>query len=41
MAGDNVVTIDVTELPLPRLTQLKQELDSVRQRLVLLIFIKY
>ncbi|KFM78120.1 Prefoldin subunit 5, partial [Stegodyphus mimosarum] len=28
MAGDNVVTVDVTELPLPKLTQIKQELDS-------------
>ena len=30
MAGENVVPIDINELPLPRLTQLKQELDSVR-----------
>ncbi|KAG8176904.1 hypothetical protein JTE90_012848 [Oedothorax gibbosus] len=28
MAGENVVTVDVSELPLPRLTQIKQELDS-------------
>ncbi|XP_015916341.1 prefoldin subunit 5 [Parasteatoda tepidariorum] len=28
MAGENVVTVDVSELPLPRLTQFKQELDN-------------
>ncbi|GFY58179.1 uncharacterized protein TNIN_94371 [Trichonephila inaurata madagascariensis] len=28
MAGENVTTVDVNELPLPRLTQIKQELDT-------------
>ncbi|GIY25022.1 uncharacterized protein CDAR_429931 [Caerostris darwini] len=28
MAGENVQTVDISELPLPRLTQIKQELDS-------------
>ncbi|XP_055942185.1 prefoldin subunit 5-like [Argiope bruennichi] len=28
MAGENVTTVDVSELPLPRLTQIKQELDT-------------
>ncbi|GBN37652.1 hypothetical protein AVEN_207376-1 [Araneus ventricosus] len=28
MAGENVTTVDVSELPLARLTQIKQELDT-------------
>ncbi|CAL1278362.1 unnamed protein product [Larinioides sclopetarius] len=28
MAGENVTTVDLSELPLPRLTQIKQELDT-------------
>lgn len=39
MAGDNVTTVDVTELPLPRLTQLKQDLDSVNKYFLFILFL--